>query len=168
MRGPVRKSEQFRKYQDGGGLVHITRAGQEQLERKLRDLERELPQTIAEVGRTKEFGDLSENAAYQDAKARLRRIHSQIFSLQDKLKRAQVIKQSASGFIELGATVVLEVGGLRKTFEIVGPQETSPSRGRISHVSPLGKILIGHVTNDTVTLSVNGKNTTYKIIAVRS
>lgn len=164
MRGPIRKSEEFRKFQDDGGPVHLTVAGKDKLERTLRELERELPQAIAEVGRTKEFGDLSENAGYQEAKARMRRIHSQIFSLQDKLKRAQVIKKDTSGFVTLGSMVVLEVNGSRKQFEIVGPQETNPSRGRISHLSPLGAALIGHITGDSITF----RDITYRIIEIKS
>lgn len=163
MQGPMRKSEQFRKFQDEGGPVYLTATGKEKLERALRTLQAELPQAVAEVGRTKEFGDLSENAAYQDAKARLRRIHGQIFSVQDKLKRAQIIKKDNGGFVAIGSVVVLEMNGSRKQFEIVGPQETDPSRGRISHLSPLGAALIGHIKGDTFSF----RDTTYRILEIK-
>ena len=54
--------------------------------------------------------------------------------------------------MQLGSTVVLETPQGEKTFEIVGPAESNPSRGRISHLSPLGEALIGQTIHATVTV----------------
>ncbi len=169
MQIPIRKSEQFKKYSDAGGAIPLTTTGIERLKATLLTLEQdELPQAIADMHRTAEMGDFSENAAYQEAKGRLRRINSRILLLKDRLARAQpILKKHTSGFIALGSTVVIKTGGQEKTYEIVGPAETNPSRGRISHLSPLGEALIGHAKGDRVKFSASDRETVYEILEVR-
>lgn len=169
MRVPIRKSEQSRKYHDEGGAIPLTAAGIQRLKDTLRRLEKyDLPQAIADTARTAELGDFSENAEYQEAKARMRRTHARIFSLKDRLTRAVAINSDArmAGKVQLGSTVVLAVGRARKTYEIVGPQETDPSRGRISHRSPLGVALIGRKAGEAVTLHAEKGDSMYRIIRV--
>lgn len=169
MQIPIRKSEQFKKYSDAGGAIPLTGAGIERIKATLFALEKnELPQAIADMHRTAEMGDFSENAAYQEAKGRLRRINARILILKDRLARAKPIsKKHASGFIELGSTVTLTINGAQKTYEIVGPAETDPSRGRISHLSPLGAALIGHAKGDRVHFSPGGTQTIYEILEIQ-
>lgn len=170
MQVPIRKSEQSRHYTDDGGPVYLTAAGIKRLEATLCDLEKnQLPQAIAEVQRTGAMGDFSENAAYQDAKGRLRRINSRIAVLKDRLNRVQVITrdQHNTSSIRLGSTVTLKINGAQKTYEIVGPAETDPERGRISHVSPLGAALIGHVPGDEIRLMTGDHEAIYTILEIR-
>lgn len=133
--------------------IPLTPRGIERLHERLIRLKAALPEYIAEAARTAAEGDRSDNDAYKQSKALLRRTHRQIFTIEDQLKRVVPIKQGpdASGTVQLGSTVVLE-GPARKTFEIVGPFETSPARGRISHESPLGAALIGRSQGETVTI----------------
>lgn len=136
------------------------------------DLERltkkERPETIREVQRTAEMGDFSENFAYQQAKHALRRINDRILTLEEKLKVAIPIKMGSSdGRIRIGSTVTVETNGKSMTFEIVGSSETNPSRGRISHASPLGSALLGHVVGDEVLLGRGEKQTAYLVKTVR-
>lgn len=153
MRLPIRRAERLKTGGDDRP-VQLTKEGLEKLKRKLEQLEKnELPEAIEDVRRTAEFGDFSENAEYQEAKWRMRRLHGQIFNLKEKIKRAVVIKTDAAseGTVQLGCSVALEKNGSRKSFQIVGPEEADPSRGRISHLSPLGRNLMGHKIGDTVT-----------------
>ena len=139
---------------------------------ELAHLKRVLPERIAETSRTAAFGDRSDNAEYKDAKGALRRTNYRIFELEDQLKRVIIIKPgvNAQGTVQLGSTVVLETGGGRKTFQIVGPRETDPASGRISHVSPLGAALMGHKKGDSVTIQprVGAGNSpqTYRVVEV--
>ena len=158
-----------------GGPSPLTDAGILRLKATLVALEKnELPQAIADMHRTAEMGDFSENAAYQEAKGRLRRINARILLLKDRLARTKpILKKHASGFIELGSTVTLTMDGAQTTYEIVGPAETNPSRGRISHLSPLGAALIGHAKGDRIKFSLatqgdqEGKQTLYEILEIR-
>ncbi len=167
MQIPQRRAQKLRK-QDEGPL-YLTPAGVKKLERELKDLERQQPEAIEDVDRTKQLGDFSENAEYQDAKFRLRRINDRIFSIKEKLKHVVVIQNDANdtGQVQLGSTVVLRVGGKEKTYQIVGPAEVNPSRGRISHVSPLGSELIGRMAGEKIILKTEAGAVEYEIVEVR-
>lgn len=171
MQIPIRKSEQTRRYTDAGGPIPLTAAGIKRLKATLDDLEkRELPRAIEEVSRTGAMGDFSENAAYQDAKGRMRRIHTRIAFLKDRLNRAQVIGSEKdwhpTGAIRLGSKVTLKINGVQKMYEIVGPAETNPSRGRISHLSPLGAALIDRKASDKGELKSGAVETAFEILKV--
>lgn len=168
MRLPTRKSEILRNAQRQDDH-HYTR---EAVERMKRDVERltkiERPQAAEEVHRTKQMGDLSENAAYQEAKVHLRRVNDRITMLEERLKHAILITPGAGeeGEIRIGSRVTLEANGKMFDFEIVGALETSPGSGRISHLSPLGKLIMKKKVGDTVTLTVQTKNTVYTVLEV--
>ena len=68
--------------------------------------------------------------------------------------------------INLGATVLVEVGGQTDEFEILGSLEANPATGRISSESPVGKALLGHKVGDKIIVSSPVK-TIYKVKAIR-
>ena len=165
MQVPKRRSEQNVK-RDSGPLM-VTADGLARLKRTLDTVRAGLPAMIKEVERTKEHGDFSENAAYQDAKATLRRAHSRVASLEDRIKRSVIIEKTDSDTVQLGSTVVVEAAGKKFTFEILGPHEANPAKGRISDQSPLGKALIGQKAGDTVDVVLAERAVTYRILEVR-
>lgn len=123
------------------------------MKKQLIDLEtKQRPTAVKEVQRTQEMGDLSENAAYQEAKFRLRRINSKITVIEEKLKVAIPIQTNDSDTVQIGSTVVLINNGLERIYQIVGSAETNPAQGRISHSSPLGQALLGHRPQTEITL----------------
>jgi len=167
MRMPIRKSEQLAASKKQEEDLHMTPGAIDRMRRELsRLLEQERPEMIKEVQRTAEMGDFSENFAYQQAKHSLRRINSRIMTLEDKIKRAIPIRKSESDTVQLGSTVTVESEGKRMTFEIVGPHETNPMRGRISHQSPLGLAMIGHAAGESVTAAGGQKDVAYRIVEV--
>lgn len=108
-----------------------------------------------DVSEAVQKGDLSENAEYQEAKARLSRIDGRIFSLKERIKNAiPIVEGEATGRVQLGSTVTLRVNERERSYRVVGPSETNPSQGRISHLSPLGVALIDRAVGESV--SVNG------------
>ncbi|NQV12096.1 GreA/GreB family elongation factor [Candidatus Uhrbacteria bacterium] len=115
-----------------------------------------------------ENGDFSENAAYQDAKRRLRRINSRIIHLTERISQAIPIEEGtdATGAIRLGSTVVVELNGNEQTFQIVGSQEVDITRGRISHTSPLGSMLLDRYAGDDVTVITVGGEIIYRVVSV--
>lgn len=157
MQVPKRKSEEARRLASNSGPLYLTKAGIEDLKNELKKLEKALPRAIAETQRTGQFGDFSENAEYQIAKGNLRRINNEILITKDKLKRVKLIEEgNFSGIIKIGSTVLLKIDDKQKKYQIVGPAETDPARGRVSHLSPIGSALIGHRVGDKVPM--NGKN----------
>lgn len=166
MRLPIRKSERLKIHKDDGPL-HLTVAGLQKLKNELTDIKsKQLPQAIEDVKRTAEFGDFSENAEYQEAKSRMRRLHEHVMRLEDQIKRAVLIKKSQSQTVQLGSNVVVEIENQKKTLEIVGPHEANPLRGRISNISPLGSVLIGKSLGDAVTVTTQHGEKIYTICKI--
>jgi transcription elongation factor GreA len=163
MRLPIRKSQQL-KDRDDEEVVLLTQGAVDRTRRELEDLETsQRPQAVQDVSEAVAKGDLSENAEYQEAKSRLARIDGRIFSLKDRLKRVSIIQKTGTHTVQLGSTVVVSVNGKEKTYSIVGPRESNPTHGRISHVSPIGSALIGHSVGEWVNVETPNGATTYHI-----
>ena len=167
MQLPKRRSDQFKKMDDGP--VYLTKQGKEKLERSLARLERDLPPAIAEVERTRKFGDFSENEEYKDAKRKMRSLHARVFSIKDRLKRAEIIKEgkNLSGVVEIGSTVKLKSNGTEKIFQILGSYESNPDTGRISEKSPLGAALLGHRVGELVSVEAKDNEVVYEILEIQ-
>jgi transcription elongation factor GreA len=167
MKLPKRRSEKLKIWDDGP--IYFTAEGVTRLRATLERMKRELPSLAAEAERTAAYGDRSDNAEYKDAKANLRKCRFGILGIQEQLKRVAIIPSgpSATGAVRLGSTVVLKTNGKTQTFRILGPRETDPGRGVISHESPLGAALIGRVVGDTVTPNTTIGARVYCILEVR-
>jgi transcription elongation factor GreA len=141
------------------------------MQERLARLKSSLPTLAEEAARTAAYGDRSDSAEYKEAKGLLRRAHRQIFSLEDQLKRVVIIPSgpNTSGTVQLGCTVVLESAGSKTltTFQILGPYETNPGAGRISHQSPLGAALMGHAVGDAVDIETANGARRYRIVEIK-
>jgi transcription elongation GreA/GreB family factor len=169
MRLPTRRAQKLKIDSEADEPLYLTQDGLDRLRQKLERIEKvDLPQAIADVTETGQFGDFSENAEYQEAKGRMRHAHDQITSIKERLKKIVVIVTAGvSGeSVQLGSTVVLETDGKRKTFEIVGPQETDPLRGRLSFKSPLGARLLNRKVGDEMHVPTGARETIYKIVEI--
>ncbi len=165
MRLPIRKPG---KYTHLKSDPNITEEKYKRLESELEKLKRvERPPAIREVKRLALLGDFSENAAYQIAKGRLRSMNNRILKIEDRLVRAEIIRRPRNNkIIELGHFVTIEKSGQEKTYQILGSSETKPGSGIISHLSPLGKELIGKSIGDIMEINLPGKSTKYKITKI--
>lgn len=161
MRIPIRRGEK-NKITDHD--VYLTPEGIAALKKDLERLKAAQPRAIAELQRTQAMGDLSENAAYSDAKGKLRGMNNRILEIEEKLKMAMVIPTgSSNGIVYIGSTVTVSILGKEKTFTILGSLETDPASGRISYKSPVGAALMGHTRGDHVWVTVKGKKVEYRI-----
>lgn len=165
MQIPLRRAQK-QKQRDSDDALFLTAEGVERLKKELARLLQEQPEAADDVFRLAQLGDFSENAEYQEAKFRLRKINDRIFSLRERLKHAKIINKTQSQTVGLGSRVTLVVDGTTKIYEIVGPAEANPSHGRISHVSPLGQRLLGHSVGDTISLQTEGGIKEYKILRI--
>lgn len=168
MQLPRRKNEEWRLMNQDRDAF-LTPSAIEGLKRELDRLKRERPAMVEELSRNREMGDLSENAGYHIAKAKLRSTDSRILSIEDRIKMAVPIdvRSDGSGRIRIGSTVVLQVSGKELTYEILGTQESNPFRGKISYKSPLGQLLLGHEAGETLVLKTDAGETKYEIQEVR-
>lgn len=147
MRVPFRRSE---NYQRPTLDPNITEEKFKQLKNKLEFLKKDLRlRLMKEVATLAEMGDLSENAAYQIAKGKLRGINQSILEIEHQIKKAVIIQPSInSSKVEIGNKVTVKINGVEKTYTILGSSEVDPLNNIISHNSPLGVALLGKQIGD--------------------
>jgi transcription elongation factor GreA len=135
--------------------IALTPEGQAKMEDELRHLEtvrrREVGERIKEA---KEFGDISENSEYDDAKNEQAWVESRIIEINQILANATIIDapKSAPTKVTLGCHVTLEEvdTGDKHDYQIVGSAEADPAKGKISNESPVGQAIMGRKRGETV------------------
>lgn len=160
MRVPTRRSENYTRPKLD---PHITAKKYQELVDKLNHLKKvSRLRSMKEVATLAEMGDLSENAAYQIAKGKLRGINQLMLDLENQIKKAVIIQpRKNNSSVSLGNTVTIVSNGKEKTYLILGSSEVNPIKNIISHNSPLGQVLIGKKIGDEVELLL--KNSKVKI-----
>ena len=116
------------------------------------------PKLLAEVQRTREFGDLSENAEYKEAKREKNHNESRIRYLKNMIATAKVIKvKQSSDAVCLFDTVdiYIEEDDEVVSRKIVTTLRQDALNGLLSKESPLGKALLGHKVGDRICVKVN-------------
>ena len=148
----------------------LTAEGAQKLEEQLEYLKTVARKEIAQqIKVAREFGDLSENAEYDEAKNEQARIEGEIVELEKKLRGATIIDESTldRSVVHIGAAVDLkDQAGKKFQFTIVGSTEADPLKGRISNESPVGAALLGHHKGDRVEVTTPAGVQTYTILAI--
>ena len=147
---------------------YLTKKSLEKLKKELNYLEKEKGREIAErLKHAKSFGDLSENAAYQEAKDAKAFLEGRILELKKIIGGAQIIKeQKKFDKVQLGSKILLLTEDGQENFQIVGLEEADPLRGKISYESPLGKALLSKRKGDLVEVEAPEGKIKYKIISI--
>lgn len=126
------------------------------------------PQLLAEMSRTRAFGDLSENAEYKEAKREKRRNEGRIRYLKNMIRTARVIEIEKKDEERVGLfdyiTVLNEENGREKRIQIVTTLRQDATRGFVSKESPLGRALMGHRVGDRIRIDVNENKFYYAVI----
>jgi transcription elongation factor GreA len=135
----------------------ITPEGLEKLKDELDHLQNDKRREVANrIKEAREFGDIAENAEYEDAKNEQAMLEQRIASLQDKLRRSTVIdeKHVDTEQVEVGAVVHVkdQKSGKSQKFQLVGSAEADPADHKLSNESPIGKAVIGKKKNEVVTV----------------
>jgi transcription elongation factor GreA len=160
-----------------GGLplkdVLLTPDGYEALKGELDTLRGERRREIAERIRTaREFGDIAENAEYDDAKNEQAMLEHKIAQLEERLLSARVItkKEISKDTVSVGSKVRLRDVAANKTFEyhIVGSAEANPAQNKLSNESPVGKAILGHKKGDVVEVSAPRGALKFKILEIKA
>ncbi|OGB74740.1 transcription elongation factor GreA [candidate division Kazan bacterium RIFCSPHIGHO2_01_FULL_49_10] len=149
--------------------LYISRAGLEELKTELSRLLEERKEITAKIKEAREFGDLSENAEYQEAKTKQSFIEGRIAEIESMLKIAKMIDDNnrTNGRVALGSTVKVQVNGDTKQFVITGSNESNPAEGKISNESPIGRALMGQKKGDQVDVTTPDGTRQYTILEVR-
>src|ERR1017187_4225075 len=139
--------------------VILTPEGLKKLKTELELLSTEKRREVAErIKEAREFGDISENSEYDDAKNEQAMLESRIAQLQEKLRMATVIetKDLSTDVVQIGSVVHVkdEKTGKSVKYTIVGSAEAKPEEHKLSNESPVGRALIGRKRNETVAVKV--------------
>ena len=125
------------------------------------------PELLAEMKRTREFGDLSENAEYKEAKREKRKNEGRIRYLKNMIRTAKVIEieknDNCVGLFDK-VRIYNEKVGAEKEIQIVTTLRQNALLGYVSKESPLGLAIMGRKPGDRVLVKVNENMSYYVII----
>ena len=117
------------------------------------------------------FGDISENAEYDEAKNEQAQVEERIMKLENMIRRAVIIDESSIDVNVVTIGSIVKVKDLEfeqdDEYTIVGSAEADPYDGKISNESPVGKALLGRRTGDTVEVQVPDGTAKFEILEIR-
>lgn len=151
--------------------VFLTLDGLKKLEEELESLKTQKRREVAErIKQAIEFGDISENSEYDDAKTEQAFIEGRIITLEKMLRNAKVIDESDdSDHVVVGSTILLKdmEFGDEEEYTIVGSAEADPAVNKISNESPVGNAVLGHPKGSIVEVNVPAGTLRYEIMDIR-
>jgi len=150
----------------------LTEEGYEKLEDELDFLENEKRREVAKrIKVAREFGDISENSEYDDAKNEQAFVEGRIKEIKNMLTNAKVVKDEdiTDKKVNLGTKVMLhDLDNDEKiNYTLVGSAEADPLNHKISNESPIGKAILGHVIGDQVTVETPSGEVEYEIMSIK-
>ena len=153
--------------------VILTPDGYEKLRQEIDYLRTEKRREVAERIRVaREFGDIAENAEYDDAKNEQAMLEHRIAQLEERLLSARVItkKEISKDSVSVGSTVRLRDLAANKTVEyrIVGSAEANPAENKLSNESPVGKAIMGRKKGEVVEVSAPRGALKFKIMEIKA
>jgi transcription elongation factor GreA len=153
--------------------VILTPEGYKKLQEEIEYLSNDKRREVADRIRiAREFGDITENAEYDDAKNEQALLEHRIATLEERLRDAKVInkKDVAKDVVSVGSKVKLRDVDAKQTVEyhIVGSAEANPVENKLSNESPVGKAIIGHKKGDTVEVVAPRGAMKYKILEIKA
>jgi transcription elongation factor GreA len=146
----------------------LTPEGLQKLNEELKTLISEKRKEIIErISEAAAHGDLSENADYAQAREEQSFIEGRIQEIEDVIKNAEIIHASAHRtMVTIGSTIKVKVGGVEKTYTIVGSNEANPREGKISNESLVGKALLGHKVSEKFNITTPAGEMEYEIVGI--
>lgn len=149
---------------------YLTKEGLEKLKQELDHLKKEERIKIAEeLKEAISFGDLSENAAYDEAKENQAFLEGKIAELEKLINNAKVIEESNGnqGWVKVGTFVTVDDGKEKIEYQIVGEEEANPIEKRISFKSPLGQSLLDKPKGAVVEVKTLKGSVKYKVVSIK-
>jgi transcription elongation factor GreA len=154
--------------------VILTAEGYENLKQELDTLRTDGRREVAERIRVaREFGEIAENAEYDDAKNEQAMLEHKIAQLEERLLNARVIDTSDvdTSVVSIGSVVRLRDVDAKETVEyyIVGSAEANPADRKLSNESPVGRAILGRKKGETVEVTTpRGSKIKFKIMEIKA
>ncbi len=147
----------------------LTREGKAELEAELDKLKNVTRKEVSEkIKEARSFGDLSENAEYDEAKNEQAEVEARINEIEHMLKYASVIDDDdiKSDIVTPGSKVKLSIFGKEQVYTIVGSTEADPYKNKLSYESPIGAACLNRNAGDIVKAQTPGGEMEFKIISI--
>ncbi len=153
--------------------VVLTEEGYEMLKEEIEHLSTVKRREVAErIKEAREFGDISENSEYDDAKNEQAQVEARILSLEQQLRNARVVdaENVSTESVSIGARVTLKDLSTKKNteFALVGSAEADPRAHKLSSESPLGKAVIGKKKGEKLTVSTPRGALEYQVMKIQT
>lgn len=150
----------------------LTKEGYNKLEEELEYLKTVRRKEVADkIKVARGFGDLSENAEYDEAKNEQAQVEDRVLVLEHMLINAKIIEESNinTNVVTAGATIKIKDLSDKtvEEYTIVGSAESDPFNGRISNESPVGSACLGKKKGDKVTVQTNAGSFDYEIMEIK-
>lgn len=143
---------------------YLTEEKYKELKKELEYLEKEGRKKVAEnISKAASYGDLSENAAWDDAKDEQGLLEAKINSIKSILKESKIIKGGKTDFVGIGSKVTISSKDDSFTFSLVGAGGANVVEGKISYESPIGRALLGKRKGDKVEIKTPRGRANYKV-----
>ena len=147
---------------------YLTKERLEEFKVELDELKTNKRNEVAQrLKQAKEYGDLSENSEYAEAREEQANVETRIFELEDVLKGAVMIEKTEdNGVVQVGSVVTIKKGDKTSKYSIVGMYDAKPEEGKISDESPLGKAFLKHKVGDKVVVTTPAGQMSYEILKI--
>lgn len=166
-----RKSKQSQpQVQDDKNMVLLTKEGLEKLKEELHHLKTVKRKDVAErLKQAIEYGDLSENSEYDEAKNDQAFTEGRILELEKQVRNVKIISDQHTGDkqVQIGTKVTIQnltKDESKEAYTIVGSTEADPLNQKISNESPIGEALLGRKKGEVITVEVPAGVHEYKIV----
>lgn len=151
--------------------IVLTAEGYARIEKELEHLSRVERKAVADrIREAKDFGELTENAEYEEAKSEQALIEGRLLELRQILSHAVILREEdiPTDYVGIGSCVrVRDLDtGEEWEFRMVSPFEADPDEDRISHESPIGEALMGHQAGDVVEVNIPAGKVRYQILEI--
>lgn len=150
------------------GKQYLSQERFDELTAELAELKTTKRMKIAERLKTaKEYGDLSENSEYAEAREEQASVETHIAELEDLLKNMEIVTKTKGGdTVRVGSTITVKKLAKELTYTIVGSYEADPLAGKISDESPLGRAFMGKKVGDKVNVDAPAGKVTYEVLKI--
>jgi transcription elongation factor GreA len=150
--------------------ILITKSGYRELKNELEDLIRNKRREVAErLREAKDFGDLTENSEYEDAKNEQAFIEGRILQINETLSKAEIVSERHNAkYVKIGSFVTLKNINSNEVvkYKLVSSIESDPLNNKISYESPLGTSIINKKVGSTVKVEVPAGVIRYEILDI--
>lgn len=151
--------------------IILTPEGYRRLKEEIEFLSTIKREEVAErIRNSRDFGDISENSEYDDAKNEQALLEARIYALEEKLRGATVIDSGAVSTDTVGVGTKVTIQDLERgdvlQYAIVGSAEADPGDHKLSNESPVGRAIMGRKPGDKVTVAVPQGSRRFKVLAI--